>query len=64
MDTYRIEVEGEVDAARLPLLDQADVAWSSGRTVIEVACTDASHLWGVLASLRDLGLELTSLSRT
>ena len=61
MTTYRIVVRGVVDAARMPLIDDARITHTGAVTTIELPVIDQSHLDGVLVMLRDRGTALVSV---
>jgi hypothetical protein len=58
---YRIVVRGVVDAARMPLIEDARITRAGVVTTIELPVIDQSHLDGVLVMLRDRGTALISV---
>jgi hypothetical protein len=62
---YEIGVEGVLDARWSAWLEGLRVtSQASGETIIAGPVTDQAALHGLLAKVRDLGLELLSVRRT
>ena len=63
-DRYEIRVKGHLDARWSAWFDGLELSLESdGITVIQGVITDQAALHGVLQKIRDLGLELVSVSR-
>jgi hypothetical protein len=64
MDTYEIRVAGHLSRRRARSLG-CDTLWllPGGESVLTFAATDQAALYGLLARLRDAGLELLAAER-
>lgn len=60
--TYRLELEGLLDASWTDWFDGVVVEAGAGRTVLHVGPMDQAQLYGVLRRIHDLHLRLTSVS--
>lgn len=58
---YRITVRGEMGPRLASCLAPLECSAGGGRTLIEGIIQDQSHLFGVLARIRDLGLDLVEV---
>jgi len=61
MSTYRITVRGRLTERLAPAFEQMTLVPSAGRTVLVGDLPDQASLFGVLNSLRDLGIELLEI---
>jgi ABC-type sugar transport system substrate-binding protein len=64
MNRYEIQVVGLLDARRARALGAETCRWfADGSSVLVVDAVDQAATYGVLARLRDAGLELVSIVR-
>ncbi|MDA8203721.1 MAG: hypothetical protein M0Z49_13365 [Chloroflexi bacterium] len=64
MERYEIEVEGRITARRAAALGCAFVEATPEHTLLRFDAADAAALYGLVARLRDAGLELVAITRT
>jgi hypothetical protein len=62
--SYQIVVRGELSQRFAMVFDGMDLEARDGQTVISGPVIDQAHLHGLLDRVRDLGLELVSVSPT
>ena len=60
---FQIRVRGLLDPARSAWFGEMSISFEDGFTVMTGEVLDQSALFGVLAKVRDLGLELESVHR-
>jgi hypothetical protein len=60
--SYRIVVRGELSRRYSPAFDGMALVAGEGHTAIVGPVIDQAHLYGLLARISDLGLELVSLN--
>ena len=60
---YRIRLRGRLDQAREAWFSELSVSFEDNFTLLTGELQDQPALFGVLAKIRDLGLELESLER-
>ena len=64
MNRYEIRVVGHLDARRARALGAEDIRLlTDGDSVLIVSAVDGAAAYGLLARLRDAGLELVAVSR-
>jgi hypothetical protein len=64
MNRYEIRVAGLLDARRARALGAEECRWTpDGDSVLVVTVTDRAATYGLLARLRDTGLELVEVRR-
>jgi hypothetical protein len=64
MNRYEIRIAGHVDVRRARALGADECRWlENGESILVFDALDAAAVYGVLARLRDAGLELLALER-
>jgi hypothetical protein len=64
MERYEIQIVGHIEPRRARSLGCEGVRpLATGRSVLTYEATDQAALYGLLARLRDLGIELVALRR-
>ena len=63
VNIYRIRLRGRLDPLRSAWFNELSVSFTDDCTVLTGELPDQPALFGVLAKIRDLGLELESLER-
>jgi len=58
---YRIRLRGRLDPARKAWFSELSISYEDNDTLLTGELPDQAALFGVLAKIRDLGLELESL---
>jgi hypothetical protein len=61
--TYRVVVRGELDERFGSLFEGLRMECGDGRTVATGPVRDQAHLYGLLARIQELGLELIAVQR-
>lgn len=61
---YQIAVEGQLDARWARTFEGMTLTTTGGHTLIEGPVADQAALHGILRIVRDLGLELVSVTRS
>lgn len=64
MERYEVQVAGSVGARRAAALGCVVVGTTPEHTYLSFAAVDATALYGLIARLRDAGLELVAITRT
>jgi hypothetical protein len=64
MERYEIQVAGRIGARRAAALGCEVIESGPGRTLLAFGAIDSTALYGLLARLRDAGLELVAVTRT
>lgn len=64
MERYEVRVAGSVGVRRATALGCVVIGTTPEHTVLSFAAVDATALYGLIARLRDAGLELVAITRT
>ena len=64
MDRYEIQVAGRIGPRRAAALNCEVVEATHERTLLAFDAADSTALYGLLARLRDTGLDLLAVTRT
>lgn len=64
MITYHIRIKGRLDGDTAGWFDECNINTGKEETILSLDTDDQSKLHGILAKIRDLGLELMGIERS